>query len=165
MNLSSFKRLVLAHYRSMYRVAYAILRDSDDSQDAVQDAVTRLWEKRHELTDISDHEAFCITAVKRRCIDMLRQRQRTMEEMPTSLEHLEDGTDTAQAIESRDTLARVNELMDALPEQQREVLRLRSWGGCSVQEIAEITGLSCDNARKVLSRARQKLKELYNRKK
>ena len=96
---------------------------------------------------------------------MLRQRQRTMEEMPTSLEHLEDGTDTAQAIESRDTLARVNELMDALPEQQREVLRLRSWGGCSVQEIAEITGLSCDNARKVLSRARQKLKELYNRKK
>ncbi len=96
---------------------------------------------------------------------MLRQRQRPVEEMSPSLEHLEDNTDTAAAIESRDTLACVSELIEALPEQQREVLRLRSWGGCSVQEIAEITGLSRDNARKILSRARQKLKELYNRKK
>jgi RNA polymerase sigma-70 factor (ECF subfamily) len=56
----------------------------------------------------------------------------------------------------------VIELMSQLPPQQQEVMKLRTWGDCSLQEIAEITGMSHDNARTLLSRARRKLKELYN---
>lgn len=146
----------------MYRVAYAILQDSDDAQDAVQDAVTHLWEKRKELTAVNDYEAFCVTAVKRRCIDLLRKRNYRQAMTTSIVETIEDDGDISSRLETRDTLTHVMKIVENLPANQREVLRLRSQGDCSLQEIAEITGLTNSNARTLLSRARKKLKELIH---
>lgn len=163
MATDNFKHLVLTHYGSMYRVAYSILRDSDDAQDAVQDAVAAMWSKRSQLAGIDNYEAFCIRTVKNRCIDLLRarsQRHDPIEEIPDG-EHV-DSVNPVVEIEARDTLTLVKALVDLLPPLQREVIRLRSESDCDLQEIAEITGVSHDNARTLLSRARRRLKDLYN---
>lgn len=159
MATDNFKHLVLTHYETMYRVAYSLLRDSDDAQDAVQDAITAIWMKRSQLSAVDNHESFCVKAVKNRCIDIIRARALR----PTLADDAADPAhDPLAGIEARDTLSVVRKLVKQLPPLQQEVLRLRSEAGCDLQEIAEITGVSHDNARTLLSRARRKLKDLYN---
>lgn len=161
MATDNFKHLVLTNYPTMFRVAYSILRDSDDAQDAVQDAVTALWNSRARLAEIDNYEAFCVTAVKRKCIDIARARQSRPSTLDEEVPDREDEADLTKAVEARDTLTLVMELVDKLPPLQRDVLRLRAEAGCDLREIAELKGISQDNARTLLSRARKKLKDLY----
>ncbi len=163
MDATDFRHIVMPHYRPMYRLAYAILGNSDDAQDAVQEAVAKLWHKRDALPDESKALSYCLTTVRNCCADMLRMRRHVP--ITDDLREMcpDDMTDLSQTIESRDTLNKVIDLAATLPEAQQEVLRLRSYGDYSLQEIAEITGTSYENARTLLSRARRRLKELYSK--
>lgn len=162
MDAATFKRLILPHYRSMYRVALAIIGNEDDAQDAVQETITRLWSKRNSLGDIDNHEAYCILVTKRQCIDMIRRSNRSYNTLDEAA-HIDDQHDTMQSIMSTDKLNLVKSLISMLPKQQRQVLELRAFADCSMDEIEQITGLSSVNTRTLLSRARKRLKELYNK--
>lgn len=59
-----------------------------------------------------------------------------------------------------DELQQVARLMEELPVQQQEVIKLRM-KEYSIEEIERITGLSAANVRTTLSRGRKKIKELY----
>ena len=161
MDSTTFKKMILPHYEEMYRVAYIILEDRHDAFDAVQEAVVKLWTKREELEGIQSAKGFCMTTIKRQCIDMPRTRYRRNEPLDIALENDEADDDIVKRIDQRDTLEKVAQLMDTLPAIQREALRLRAYSDCSVKEISELLGITTDNTRTLLSRARRQLKELY----
>ena len=60
MTAEEFKSTILANYRRMYAAALAMLANSDDASDAVQDTVARLWERRESLGDVDSPASFCI---------------------------------------------------------------------------------------------------------
>lgn len=159
----AFKERFLPHYRRMYAVAITMLRDNDEASDAVQEAFTRLWEKRDELQNIDNAEAYCITVTKRICIDKMRSHQEQYcDYMEQTSIMTNDADDIRIRLENQEKLKIVKSLMNNLPEQQRTVLKLRAIGECSYEEIQSLTGLSDVNVRTLLSRARRRLKELYN---
>ena len=160
MDSSAFKRLLLPHYRRMYATAITILRNSDDASDAVQEAFTRLWEKRDDLPNIDTPEAYCVTTIKRICIDRIRQNALPINEVTEDTLLISDDSDI-QA-DNRESLQLVTLLMNKLPEQQRQVLQLRAFNECSLDEIESITGLTGVNVRTLLSRARRRMRELFN---
>lgn len=160
MDSSAFKRLLLPHYRRMYATAITILRNSDDASDAVQEAFTRLWEKRDDLPNIDTPEAYCVTTIKRICIDRIRKNALPINEVTEDTLLISDDSDI-QA-DNRESLQLVTLLMNKLPEQQRQVLQLRAFNDCSLEEIESITGLTGVNVRTLLSRARRRMKELFN---
>lgn len=160
MDSSAFKRLLLPHYRRMYATAITILRNSDDASDAVQEAFTRLWEKRDDLPNIDIPEAYCVTTIKRICIDRIRKNALPINEVTEDTLLISDDSDI-QA-DNRESLQLVTLLMNKLPEQQRQVLQLRAFNDCSLEEIESITGLTGVNVRTLLSRARRRMKELFN---
>lgn len=160
MDSSAFKRLLLPHYRRMYATAITILRNSDDASDAVQEAFTRLWEKRDDLPNIDTPEAYCVTTIKRICIDRIRKNALPLNEVTEDTLLISDDSDI-QA-DNRESLQLVTLLMNKLPEQQRQVLQLRAFNDCSLEEIESITGLTGVNVRTLLSRARRRMKELFN---
>ncbi|MBQ2838866.1 MAG: sigma-70 family RNA polymerase sigma factor [Muribaculaceae bacterium] len=160
MDSSAFKRLLLPHYRRMYATAITILRNSDDASDAVQEAFTRLWEKRDDLPNIDTPEAYCVTTIKRVCIDRIRKNTLPINEVTEDTLLISDDSDI-QA-DNRESLQLVTLLMNKLPEQQRQVLQLRAFNDCSLEEIESITGLTGVNVRTLLSRARRRMKELFN---
>lgn len=162
MNASMFKQIVMPYYQKMYAVAMAMVRNNDDAKDIVQEAVTRLWEKRHEFANIENTQAYCITTTRHIAIDYIRSRH-ISDEITDNEMRLSSERNTEQIVESADNLSRVIDLMDRLTPQQRQVLELRCYNGCSMEEIASSTGLTPVNVRSILSRARQRLKELYNR--
>ena len=59
---------------------------------------------------------------------------------------------------SQETLSRVGDAIEGLPEAQREVIRLRDVEGWSAAEVAEALGVSDGNERVLLHRARSKVR-------
>lgn len=160
MDSSAFKRLLLPHYRQMYVTAMTILRNSDDASDAVQEAFTRLWEKRDDLPNIDNPEAYCVTTIRRICIDRLRRTTYPINDLTEDTMLISDDSD--EQADNRESIQLVTLLMSKLPEQQRQVLQLRAFNDCSFEEIESITGLTGVNVRTLLSRARRRMRELFN---
>ncbi|MDE6028214.1 MAG: sigma-70 family RNA polymerase sigma factor, partial [Muribaculaceae bacterium] len=67
----------------------------------------------------------------------------------------------AGEIEAKDTRRRMEQLIDALPDGQRRVIRLSSFGEFDVMEISDATGFTPGNVRQLLSRGRKRLRELF----
>ncbi|MBD5267349.1 MAG: RNA polymerase sigma factor [Bacteroides sp.] len=167
MDATEFRHIVLPLYEPMYRIAFSVIGNSDDAQDAVQDAVAKLWANRQRLTAVKSHEAFCITAARNAAIDILNTRSRR--EAPATIDELNRASssceteDMTAAVEAKEALERIDKLMDQLDPLHREILLLRSHADLPIAEIAEMKGITHENARAILSRARKRLKELYNR--
>lgn len=160
MTSQEFKSTILAQYRRMYAAALAMLADSDDASDAVQDTVAKLWERRTSLGDISSPQAFCIKAVRNTCIDRIRAREEANVPITADFMHPqapEHADDTASLHMSQ---ALVERAIESLPEAQRRVIRLSVYSCCSNDEIAAQTGFSDSNVRQLLSRARKSIRNL-----
>lgn len=75
MEANEFKNKFLPHHAMMYRTAYAFLHNSQEAEDILQEAFLKLWLKREELDVIDNTEAYCITLVRRLCLDLIRNRK------------------------------------------------------------------------------------------
>ena len=152
MDVENFKRLFLPLHPKLFRIAYALVENKADAEDILQDAYYKLWSRRNELTDIQNPEAFCVTLVKNLCLDFLRADV-------TEAVTLSTASSPDEELERQDKVQQIRHLIDRLPENQRQVLRLRGIEDCSMDEIEQITGLSAVNIRVLLSRARKIIRE------
>ena len=140
---------------ALFRVAYYILEDSGDAEDAVQDLFMKIWTS--ELPGIvGNPKAYCITMMRNLCIDRIR-RERNIRREPLSDTAMAD-EDIIRTTESRETLDRVARAIDSLPESQRNVLTMRVFENLSYEEISHRTGMNALTLRVLLSQARRKLK-------
>ncbi len=152
-----FKELILPMHAAMYRAAFYLVCSEDDASDVVQDAVLKIWQRHSEIESIDNIYSYCITAVRRQALTFL-QKARYSEELTENVGTVSDnGIDS---LEYRERLSEVNRIIATLPKNQQDVIRLSSFGGCSNDEIAGITGLSDTNVRALLSRGRKKIKSL-----
>ena len=127
--------------------------NEDDAEDTVQDVLLRLWQMVDTLRMPID--ALATVLVRNFCVDRLR-RQRPSQALTASCEQPEE-TETDERIE------RVLEMIGTLPTLQQTILRLRHIEGMGMKDIAELTGSSEVAVRKTLSRARQTLKQQYEK--
>lgn len=161
MDAESFKKVFLPLHPRLYRVAFALTGNSRDAEDILQDAYCKLWGKREEVILIGNTEAFCVTLVKNLCYDLLRSpRRRQSEEEVEKLWIATESSPETEAI-GNDEIRLIRQLIDRLPENQRQVMLLKGIKGCSPEEIEEITGLSAINVRVLLSRARKVIRKQY----
>lgn len=159
-----FKRTYLSFHPKLFRIAYALVDNKSDAEDILQDAYYKLWNKRDELPDIENPEAFCVTLVKNLCLDFLRSpRANRREEDIESVFTLDTGSSPEKELETKDKEQQIRQLINRLPENQRQVIRLRGIEDCSMDEIERITGLSAVNIRVLLSRARKVIREQFEK--
>lgn len=93
----------------------------------------------------------------RRFFDSIRANRPTQELTDVA----EEASERTDLIEHRSSLELVKRIIETLPSGQRTVMELSSFGECSNEEIAEITGYSNENVRTLLSRARKTVKKLF----
>ena len=164
MDAANFKRKLLAFHPKLFRIAYALVENKADAEDILQDAYFKLWNKRDELPDIENPEAFCVTLVKNLSLDFLRSpRANRREEEIESVFTLATDSSPEKELETKDKEQQIRQLINRLPENQRQVLRLRGIDDCSMDEIEQITGLNAVNVRVLLSRARKVIREQFEK--
>jgi RNA polymerase sigma factor (sigma-70 family) len=125
--------------------AARLLRDQEAARDVVQEAFLKLCAADRAAVD--GHLAeWLFTVCRNRALDVLRKEQRMS---PLREEQVRRclSTDPAplEMIERQELGRRVLELLENLPPNQREVLRLKFQNGFSYQEISRISGHSISN--------------------
>ena len=141
-----------------YRVAYYILEDEAEAEDAVQELFLKLWSGRDTLDGIRNPKGYGLRVLRNLCLDRIR-RSRKME-TPEALPEPEWPGRQDEAVDQKERLAKVLAAVKSLPDRQREVLTLRTLDGLSYEEIAERTGMNQLTLRVLLSQARRKLKNV-----
>lgn len=162
MNATDFKQQFLPYHPKLYRTAFRLTGNAQDAEDMVQEAYLKLWNKRDELTDILNTEAYCVTLVKNLCYDSLRIVRPEEDNHPPEELNLANDTNIAREVERRGEANQVKRLISRLPETQRRVMVMRDINDCSYEKIEQSTGVSSINIRVLLSRARKKIREQFN---
>jgi len=157
MQKDQFKKQVLVHKDQMYRLAHRILNNEEDAKDVVQDSFIKLWNKRKVLGNIKSIKSFSLTMVRNASIDQLRKlKPETNKEQYINMNS--NFQNPEKQLEVSDQLSKVRAIINQLSTQQREVIQLREIEGLDYPEISEITGLTSNNLRVIISRARKEIK-------
>ena len=149
--------------RPLYSMAYKVLRNERECEEAVQDTFVSLWKKGHTV-DLSKGKLFSWLAavVRNRCIDRVRAHGRRIRgplQQDEDRPQREPSTDetAADLVYSKERAARIREALAEVPDNQREVIELAFFSGMSHTEIAEKVGESLGT---VKSRIRYGLSKL-----
>ena len=161
MNVQIFKSAVFPVQAKLFRLASLMLKNEEEAEDTVQEALLKLWLNRQNLKNYRSIEALAVVITKNLCLDKLRSsRWRT-----TQTEDHPDGQvsmpDPHQITEQSDSCNILLQLMQQLPEQQKLVVHLRDVEDYSYEEIEQVTGMGINNIRVTLSRGRQSLRKMY----
>jgi RNA polymerase sigma-70 factor (ECF subfamily) len=149
-----FAALIGRHSSFVFRIAFAILRNVQDSEDAVQETFLRLY-RRRAWEGMKDERAFLARMTWRIAVDMLpRTRERD-----TARELASDATGAEQSMILSEKHAAVHRLMDSLPEELRQPLALSTVEELSSRQIAQTMGIAEGTVRTRLARGRQMLKQ------
>ena len=159
MNLEQFTSDYLPIKNRLYRFALRIVDHAAEAEDVVQEVFIKLWNSRHQLTGIQNVEAWCMTATKNLSIDKLRSKHRRLQPMKAGFDLHDHSATPFQSVASDDVIAHVKNLMNNLPEKQRDIMHLRDIEGLTYQEIADTLGLPQEQVKVYLHRARKAVRE------
>jgi RNA polymerase sigma-70 factor, ECF subfamily len=155
--------LVDQYASTLYRVAYSVLRNSSDAEDAVQEAFLRVLRHRDTLGDIRDHRVWLIRIVWNVVLDRKR-RAKTRPETDDISELARvlpaAGLSAEQRAAAAQHHAQVLTCVDQLPTKEREVLMLSAFEELSSVEIASVLGITESSVRSRLFRARNLMADL-----
>jgi RNA polymerase sigma-70 factor (ECF subfamily) len=149
-----FAALVSRQARFVFRVAYSVVRNIHDAEDVVQETFLKLYRGRRWQAMV-DERAFLARTTWRVAVDRLPKVRAD----PTDSGVASGGDDPEQAVIRADWTATVHRLIDALPEQLRQVLALSSVEGMDSREIAAVMGIPEGTVRTRLMRAREILRQ------
>jgi RNA polymerase sigma-70 factor (ECF subfamily) len=158
--------LVEQYAPTLYRVAFSVLRNAADAEDAVQEAFLRVLRHRDTLDEVRDERVWLIRIVWNIVLDRKRRAKTRPEtddiaELTRVLPATElSAEDRAAALQHH---AQVLSLVDTLPPKEREVLVLSAFEELSSVEIAAILGTTESSVRSRLFRARNLMAGLLER--
>lgn len=165
MNAETFKQRYLSFHTKMYHLAFRYTSSRENAEDMVQETYLKLWNKRDELPELENTEAYVMTLLKNVCLDFLRRSHNDLwvSSPPEELQIMTEIPSSSMSLEQKDEACYLCRLIEHLPLPQRKVILLRDVGDCSMEEIEQATGFTAANIRVLLSRARKKLREQFNR--
>ena len=166
MRLSDFELFCERHQSGMFYIACNVLGDSQKAEDAVQEALFRIYRTFGKLSfrTAREERVYALRAAKNAAIDLLRQNKpcETLDDISMDKLSMERGDTTYSAAAAHSTEEYVGRFIQALPEKTKAIFSYRSLG-LSDKEIAETLSITPDNVRTIAFRARKKLMDTLER--
>ena len=142
--------------------ALRITQKHEEAQDIVQDTLIKVWNKRDDWESIDSIEAFSLTVCRNLALDRMKVKSSKNESLDNSHLDTPDLSRTPyERMQLKDRIELVKRMVDALPEKQRSCMQLRDFEGKSYKEISSILGISEDQVKVNIFRARQAIKQKY----
>lgn len=162
MHTISFREDILPLKDKLFRLALRITFDRAEAEDIVQDTLIRVWNKREEWQQMDSIEAYCLTIARNLAIDRSQKMESQNLELTPETQEMPDAKMPDQLMEQNEQLSIIHRLINELPEKQRSILQLRDIEGKNYKEIAVILGLTEEQVKVNLFRARQRIRLQYN---
>jgi len=158
MKTEKYMERVLPYKNKLFRFSLRIVDNVAEAEDVVQEVFIKIWQKRSELDQYENLEAWCMRLTKNLSIDKLRSKHKRVNAIPEGLDIVGNTATPYQVTESNDTMQQIKAFMQQLPEKQKRTMQLRDIDGMSYLEIADIMNISLDQVKVNLFRARKAMK-------
>jgi RNA polymerase sigma-70 factor (ECF subfamily) len=157
--------LVSQYAGTLYRVAYSVVRNASDAEDAVQEAFLRVLRHRDTLNEVRDQRVWLIRIVWNIVLDRKR-RSKTRPETDDVSELARvlpaGGLSAEERAAAAQHHAHVLACVEQLPAKERQVLMLSAFEELNSVEIASVVGITESSVRSRLFRARNLMAGLLN---
>jgi len=152
-NVNAFEALVLRHKDKLYTSIFFLVKDKYLAEDIFQDVFIRIIDtiKSGRYTEEGKFLPWAMRIAHNLCVDYFRKVKRTPtiknsddQDIFEVLNFTEDSAEDKMI--KKQSHSRVKDMLDLLPEDQREVIILRHYADMSFKEISEITNCSINTA-------------------
>jgi RNA polymerase sigma-70 factor (ECF subfamily) len=167
-----FHDLIRPYERRFFLQAYSILRNQDDAEETVQQAMVKIFFNLAQLTETDRFKQWALRVVENEAkMYWRKQRQHlyesidqgsagTYDERPYSPKQFADWRDSpSDALDRSEVRAAVDKALGELPDIYREVFVLRDMQHLDVAETVEVLGIGESAVKTRLHRARLMLRE------
>lgn len=156
----AFGQLMHRYAGAVYNLAYRMLGNPQDAEDAAQEIFLRAYARLERFDQTRRFSTWLLTVASNYCIDRLRRRRfawLTLDDVAFWLPSERPGPERNALARERQVV--VQQALQRLPENYRLVIVLRYWHDLSYEEIAEVSGLTVSTIKTRLHRARNMLAE------
>lgn len=162
------RSIVEEHKQMVYRIAYSMLRNHHDAEDAAQETFLRVWRAQGKLARVDDARAWIARIAWNAAADRRRSRRSAdaepLDELAAAVAQAGNRGASAEEMARGAELQRLlAALIAALPPKLREVIELSTVEELDHAEIGRVLGLPPDKVRFRLFQARQLLREKLER--
>ncbi len=167
---AAVEQLVREHARFVFRIAYSILRNHHEAEDATQEVFLRVLKHKNRLSEVREQKAWLARIAWRLAGDRAKSQRGRLHSDISLDQNDDDGAVTLAAIRdmsadpeqlaaSEQMNALLERMIASLPDDLRMTLQISTLQELSSAEVAEILGIPEGSARTRLMRARKLLKE------
>ena len=135
--LAELERIVTERQDWLFRFAYMRIGIREDAEDVVQDALLSVFRRLRERTGIDSVEQYVIRAVSNACTDYFRRKPMQV----VTLDRAEQVAVNEGDRQIHEEFLRVSRLLDSLPPEQSEIVRLKCYDDLTFKQIAELQGI------------------------
>ena len=132
-NIIEFERIVGERQDWLFRFAYMRIGRREDAEDLVQEVLLRLF-KAMQKSGVDDIERYLIRSISNACHDYFRRKRQTTIPIDEALHITIDESDR----QIHEEFMRINRMLDDLPPEQAETLRLKCYDGLTFKQIGEL---------------------------
>lgn len=168
-----FHALIRPYERRAFLIAYSVLRNQDDAEDVVQQAMLKIFLHLEQLAEVDKFAQWAMRIVENEA-KMYRRKRHQHLYQPLDAEPEEDGQPKhfrprefadwrdlpSEVLEQNEVRAAILTALNSLPEIYREIFVLRDMEHLSITEAAELLDISIPMVKTRLHRARLMLREI-----
>ncbi|MFB6317706.1 RNA polymerase sigma factor [Saccharicrinis sp. FJH54] len=166
MNATEFKQQVVSLSDRLYPMVARMLGNAETAEDAIQEIMIRLWDKRRQLKHHPNVPGFVFFTARNYCLDLLKKSNPVFEKAGEMHQSGWSENRGPADLEWKELNVLIQDVIKTLPDQQHEIITLRDLDGLEFKEIAGLTNLNVEHIRVLLSRARKQvaleLKKIYS---
>ena len=161
----AFAFLVETYETSVYRLALRMCGNAHDAEEVAQEAFVAAWKGMPAFRGESKFSSWLYQLTTNAAIDFLRREKRHRATTP-----IEDEVDLAapgtpqQAAEAAEVRQALQQALDTLTPEHREIFLLRQMRQLSYEEIGRLLGMEAGTVKSRLSRAKKQLREILTKK-
>jgi RNA polymerase sigma-70 factor (family 1) len=153
-NMIAFDNLYHKYSRRIFKFGLSILKSAEDSENLVQDVFLNLWENRLKIEKDASVKSYLFTVTYHSAISLIRKKAREsgFVEYLTSLQ-LTSEDPVSSELEYKELLKKLDEILDKLPNRQKEVYQLHRIEGLNYKQISERLNISVNTIENHMARA------------
>ena len=155
----AFTCLVRAYQTAVYNLAYRMLGNAAEAEDAAQETFLKAYTRLKTYDSERKFSSWLLAIASHHCIDRLRQRRfaLSLDELPPWRWLSSSSSRPEEVVIRSQERDEVHQLLDQLPPHYRAAVILHYWYDLSYQEIAEATETTESAVKSTLYRARRML--------
>lgn len=153
-NMFAFDFLYKKYCKRVYKFSYSILKSKEESENLMQDVFLNLWENRYKVEKDSSIKSYIFTITYNSAISIIRKKVRESQfiEYLKSLQEITEDPVNVE-LEYNELTSKLDEIINTLPQRQKEVYLLHRLETLKYSDIAERLHISVNTVENHMSRA------------